>query len=143
MQFTRKQLMDYPYLDRVIEQEEKKLERYINNPPVAMHGKVSGSNHVFPYQLRSFTVSGPDIVDFKQWDAKRRYLEVKLDSDKKFHERLKMEIDEMIAGIEEPRDKMVVEYITQGMKQSKIAKLLNIDQSTVSRTIDKYVKAEK
>lgn len=139
MQITKRQIMDFPYLPKIIAADERKLERYKNNPPVAIHGKVMGSNSVFPYQLRSFTVSGPDFDDSKEWEQKVRYLEVKIASEKRFYEQLMVDIDTMIASIFDVRDKLVMEYIVSGKKQQQVAMLLNMDQSTVSRTIDKYV----
>ena len=139
MKITRKNLLDYPYIPKVIEIDKKKLQKLKDNPPVAEHGKVIGSNHVFPYQLRSFTVSGPNLVDKKEWEMKVRYLEVKLSSEIRLFGFIKTEIDTRLATIGSARDKVAMEYILQGMTQEEVGDKLFLSQSAISKTIGKFV----
>lgn len=52
-----------------------------------------------------------------------------------------VEIDELILSIENPRDKLVFEYLYHdGMTQQQVGEILHIDQSVVSRTVNQYIK---
>lgn len=138
---TREYLANYPYLQSVIERDEKKLQKYINNPPVAEYGKVYGSNANFPYEARGFTVSGPNIADDKAWKQRISDLKIKISCEKDRLKELMVEIDELILSIENPRDKLIFEYLYHdGMTQQQVADLLYIDRSYVSKIIDKYVR---
>lgn len=140
MVLTREYLANYPYIKDVIAKDEKKLEKYKNNPPETLYGKVYGSNPCFPFEMRGFTVSGPCGKDGKEWKKRVQELELRLAQEKRFFEQLMVEIDELILSIENPRDKMVFEYLYhEGMKQKDVAKKLYIDQSLVSLTVKKYV----
>ena len=137
---TREYLANYPYIRDVIAKDEKKLQRYKDNPPETLYGKVYGSNPCFPFQRRGFTVSGPCGTDSRQWKERIHDLELKIAQEKRFFEQLMVENDELILSIENPRDKMVFEYLYHdGMKQKDVAKKLHIDQSLVSLTVSKYV----
>lgn len=141
MTLTRKALASYPYLRQIIDRDEKKLKKYIENPPVAEFGKVYGSNANFPYEARGFTVSGPNIADDKAWKQRISDLKVKISCEKNKFKELMVEIDELILSIENPRDKLVFEYLYHdGMTQQQVGEILHIDQSVVSRTVNQYIK---
>lgn len=143
MVLTREYLANYPYLDDVIARDEKKLQKYRDNPPEILYGKVYGSNPSFPYEPRGFTVSGAAPTDSREWKKRVRELEVKLASEKKFYEQLRVEIDELISNIENPRDKMVFEYLYHDrMTYREIADKMFIHYSLVSKIVDKYVPSE-
>lgn len=140
MLITREYLSNYPYLHQVIEKDEKKLKRYLENPPTAEYGKVYGSNANFPFQERGFTVSGPNVVDKRNWEKNISEIRMKLSIEKDFYNRLIVAIDELILGIENPRDKLVFEYLYHdGMTQQQVADMLYIDRSYVSKIVDKYI----
>lgn len=140
IKLTKQNLKDYPYLYEVIQQDKKKLQQYKDNAPVATHGKVVGSNPVFPFELRSFTVSGPDFADRKDWELKVRYLEVKLSAEINLYNQITLEIDTMIANIDDVRDKLIMELlIKQGKTQEEVARMYNLDQCNISRRINKYI----
>lgn len=139
---TREYLANYPYLRELIAKDEKKLQKYIDNPPVAEFGKVYGSNTNFPYEARGFTVSGPNIADDKAWRKRISDLKMKLSCEKDRYNELMVEIDELILRIENPRDKLVFEYLYHdGMTQQQVADLLYIDRSYVSKIVDKYLES--
>jgi len=142
MTITKKNLLDYPYIPRIIEIDKEKLKKLKDNPPVAEHGKVIGSSHVFPFQLRSFTVSGPNLVDDRDWRLKVRYLEVKLSSEIRLYGFIKTEIDTRLATIGSARDKLAMEYILQGMTQEEVGDKLFLSQSAISKTVGKFIDVE-
>lgn len=138
---TKKELESYRFLQKLIEKDEKKLQHYKDNPPVAMHGKVQSSNKVFPYQPISVTVSGPDITDRKAWEKKKSEVIVKLHEERVRLEQLRIVIDEFFLGIEDARDRLVFEYLYRdGMTQEEVGKELFLDRSSVSKIVDRYVK---
>lgn len=138
---TKEYLANYPYLKELIERDKEKLEKLKTNPPVNEVGKVYGSSKSFPYLPRGFYVSEPNIKDNKEWKEKVRALEVQLQSEIRLLEQIKCEIDMLIAKIINPRDKLVFEYLYHdGLTQQQVARKLFIDQSVVSRAIDKYIK---
>ena len=140
MKITKKNLLDYPLIPKIIEVDKKKLQKLKDNPPLAIHGKVTGSNPAFPYQLRSFTISGPDIADDRQWKQNVRYLEVKLNSEINFYNDLKLKLDTAIANLEDVRLKLIVEYTLQGYTQENISEIIFLERSVVSRELDKFIK---
>lgn len=142
MGITRKDLMNYHLLEPLIEKNEKKLEKYRNNEPYVSAGKVYGSSNGFPYIQCGFNVSGADAEEYrkwKEWDEKCRYLEIKLRQDTQRMVELKFAIDELISGIQDISDKAILEYTMEGKSQQWIAGKVNLDQSVVSRRLQKYV----
>lgn len=140
MKLTRQNLKDYPFIPGIIERNKKKLQYYKDHPPVAEHGKVIGSNAEYPYQLKSFTVSGPNIADDREWIQKCRYLEITIAEETRLLKEVKAAIEELIAGITDLRDKTVFEMLViEGKTQQQVAIACHMDQATVSRTIGKYV----
>jgi hypothetical protein len=144
MELTRKDIMNYHLLEDLIERNAKKLDRYMKNEPCAVVGKVYGSNPVFPYEQRGFTVSGSDPSDqqrWKEWNEKCRYLEISIKADTDRLIELKLAVDELIAGIDDVEDKMILEYTLDGKSQQWIADKVRLDQSVVSRRLRKYLKS--
>lgn len=143
MEITRKDIVNYHLIAPMIERNKKKLERYRNNEPCVQAGRVYGSSPTFPYEPRGFTVAGTEPEDYhkwKQWDEKCRYLEILIKTDIERMTRLKQEIDELIAGIDNLEDKMIFEYIMEGKSQKWIASKLHMEQSCVSKRIKKYLR---
>lgn len=143
MVITRKDLVNYHLLESMIGKNEKKLEMYRNNEPCVSVGKVYGSSEGFPFIQCGFTVGGADQEEYrkwKEWDAKCRYLEIKIKQDLQRMIDLKLAIDELITGIVDIEDKMILEYTMNGKSQQWIANKLNMGQSCVSKRIEKYLK---
>lgn len=139
---TRKDIMNYHLLGLAIEKSSKKLERYKKNEPCVSVGKVKGSYPVFPFIECGFTVGGAiqeEYVRWKEWDEKCRYLEIQIKQDIARMTELKSAIDVLIAGITDIQDKMIFEYTMDGKSQQWIAAKVGLDQSVVSRRIQKYV----
>lgn len=137
---TREYLANYPYLSEIIAKDEKKLQEYIDNPPVAEYGKVRGSNANFPYEARSFIVSGPNIADNRAWKQRISDLKTKIACERNSFHEMMVEIDEFILQIKNPRDKLIFEYLYHdGMTQQQVADLLYIERSSVSKIVERYV----
>ena len=104
---TKKDLENYRYLKKLIEVDERKLQHYKDNPPVAIHGKVQASSQCYPYVPVSVEVSGPDMEDYKAWKKKKDELIIKLYNERIQLEQLGIMIDEFFMGIEDARDRLV------------------------------------
>ncbi len=140
VKITKELLNNYANIQKVIERDEKKLRQYEDNPPMVEYGKVVGSNPNFPYEQRSFTISGFNIGTATEWEQRVRELTEKLRIEKEYFARVTFAIDMLILKITNPRDKLVFEYLYRdGLTQQQVADMLYIDQSVVSRTIAKYV----
>ena len=139
MVITKKNLLEYPLIPKIVEEDRKKLKKLKENPPTAIHGKVVGSSADFPFQLRHFTVSGPDFADNRDWKNNVRYLEIKLPSEINFYNDLKLKLDIAIADLKDIRLKLIVEYTLRGYTQEKIAKEVFLDRSVISRELDKFI----
>lgn len=140
IKITKELLANYENIKKVIARDEKKLQQYRDNPPMVEFGKVIGSNPNFPYEQRSFTVSGFNIASAAEWNEKVRELTEKIRIEKDYFARVTFAIDMLILKITNPRDKLVFEYLYRdGLTQQQVADMLYIDQSVVSRTIAKYV----
>ena len=140
IKITKELLANYENIKKVIARDEKKLRQYQENPPVVEFGKVVGSNPNFPYEQRSFTISGFNIASAAEWNEKVRELTEKIRIEKDYFARVTFAIDMLILKITNPRDKLVFEYLYRdGLTQQQVADMLYIDQSVVSRTIAKYV----
>ena len=137
---TREFLIYFRYLEDVIENDKKALERLKNKPPQRYFDKVMGSNSEFPYEQKSFKVEGAKSAEYNAYIHKIATLERKIALNIRFYEKIKLEILELIANIENPRDKAVFQHlIYDKMTQEQVARKLFVNQSVVSRTIDKYV----
>ena len=140
IKITKELLANYENIKKVIARDEKKLQQYRDNPPMVEFGKVMGSNPNFPYEQRSFTISGFNIASAAEWNEKVRDLTEKIRIEKDYFARVTFAIDMLILKITNPRDKLVFEYLYRdGLTQQQVADMLYIDQSVVSRTIAKYV----
>lgn len=142
MIITRKDLINYHLLEPLIEKNKKKLEKYRNNEPCVSVGKVYGSSKAFPFTQCGFTVGGADSEEYKkwkEWDTKCRYLEIHINQDIKYMTDLKIAIDELIFSVDDICDKAILEYTLEGKSQQWIADKVNLDQSVISRRIQKYV----
>jgi len=138
---TKEQLNEYKHYKAEIERCDKKMLRLKENTPRVEYGKVYGSSPSFPFCERGFTVSGAGETDGKEWTRKVRevYLETKANREKCAE--LKIEIEMMIERIDNIRDRKIMdEYIIQGKTQQEVARAIPVDQSVVSRTIEKYIK---
>ena len=137
---TREFVINFRYLEVVIENDKRALKKLKENPPQRVFDKVVGSNPVFPYEQKSFKVEGIRSAEYEEFDKKVTTLEKKIAMNIRFLEQTRIEIMELIEKIENPRDKSVFQMlIYERMTQEQVARKLYVSQSVVSRTIDKYV----
>ena len=142
MKITRRDIANYKLLRVLLEKDKRKLDRYIEKRPSGFSGKVYGSNQSFPYQARGFTVGGctdSEMRQVKEWEARCREMEVKVQEDIQKLNELELAIDTLIVNCKDIQDKAMLEYTRDGLSQQEIALKLRIDQSLVSKRIKKYV----
>lgn len=90
--------------------------------------------------IQSFVIEGfPDSLYSKKKKSLNTYIEKYKDRERQIIDTLD-KVDTFINGIKNSRDRMVYKYFyLDGYSQLTIAHKLHIDQSVVSRTLDKYI----
>lgn len=139
---TKKDLEEYRLLQKSIDATKKKIDYYKKKYPRVLHGKVRGSSSEFPYIEQNFTISGCEVRGMSQEKIDQRIKELvfKLQSDLKKYESKKIEIEEFLAGIEDLTVKLLFNYIyVEGMSQEEAGELIGLEQSGVSKKINKYL----
>lgn len=135
----RKTLKQYRALKKelvLIDQGIERLQERAKNIPTVM-GKVTGSSHDWPYIETHYPVY---IDEPKEADEIDRRLRIKR-ARKGEVSRLATEIEEFIAGIPDSADRQIFEMcFLQGKKQREVAKIMNMDQSTISVRIRERLK---
>lgn len=135
----RKTLKQYRALKKelvLIDQGIERLQERAKNIPTVM-GKVTGSSHDWPYIETHYPVY---IDEPKEADEIDRRLRIKRLRQEEVS-RLAAEIEEFIAGIPDSADRQIFEMcFLQGKKQREVAKIMNMDQSTISVRIRERLK---
>ena len=135
----RKTLRQYRALKKellLIDQGIDRLrERAMDVPTVA--GKVTGSSHDWPYIETHYPVY---MDEPKEADEIERRIRIKRARKEKVS-RLATEIEKFIASIPDSADRQIFEMcFLQGKKQREVAKIMNMDQSTISVRIRERLK---
>ena len=135
----RKTLKQYGALKKelvLIDQGIERLRRRAERIPT-VRGKVTGSSHDWPYIETHYPI---EMDEPKEADEIRRRLRIK-ETRKAAVSRLVVEIEEFIAGIPDSADRQIFEMcFLQGKRQQEVAKILNMDQSTISVRIRERLK---
>ena len=135
----RKTLKQYRALKKelvLIDQGIERLQERAENIPTVM-GKVTGSSHDWPYIETHYSVY---MDEPKEADEIDRRLRIKRARQEEVS-RLATEIEEYIARIPDSADRQIFEMcFLQGKKQREVAKIMNMDQSTISVRIRERLK---
>ena len=139
MPVDRKTLKQYRALKKelvLIDQGIERLQERAENIPTVM-GKVTGSSHDWPYIETHYPVY---MDEPKEADEIDRRLRIKRARQEEVS-RLATEIEEYIARIPDSADRQIFEMcFLQGKKQREVAKIMNMDQSTISVRIRERLK---
>lgn len=143
---TKQDLKNFILLDKCINATKRQITYYEKSCPYAIHGKVSGSSSEYPYIRRSFTVAGGGYSAGGLTEEKRRQriqdLHYKLRKQLKDYQDKRLEINEFIADIDDPDVKLLFTYVyIDGYSQEKTGELLGMEQSAVSKKLDRCIKA--
>lgn len=135
----RKTLKQYQALKKelvLIDQGIERLQERAENIPPVM-GKVTGSSHDWPYIEMHYPVYMDEPKEADEIDRRLRIKRAR----KGEVSRLATEIEEFIAGIPDSADRQIFEMcFLQGKKQREVAKIMNMDQSTISVRIRERLK---
>lgn len=142
---TKKDLEEYITLGKCIKATQKQIDYYEKKCPYAIHGKVSGSSSHFPYVERSFTVGGGGFSAGGMSEGKRKQriqnLQFKLHKQLRDYSDKRLEIEEFITDIQEPDVKLLFTYLfVDGMSQEEAGDMFEMEQSSISRKINRYIK---
>ena len=131
---TEKELKDYRKLCREADDLRKRIEKEKKQEIPIISGKVRGSMKEFPYIE---THVGVEMYEPEAMEASmeriRRYKAKLLEAEQK-----KLEIEQFVEQISEPELRLIFRYrFLDGMKQSEIAKEMNMERSGISKKISK------
>lgn len=125
-----KDLRNYRNLNRVIDTMKK---RVVELSERTTRDSVRGSNPSFPYEERTFSVVGTD--DAVMYTRQLREAEALL----RYYEDCKARIDFFREKVDDPIDKLILEYSLQGKTQQTIGDFVGLEQATVSYRLRKIV----
>lgn len=135
----RKTLEEYQLMEQRIRTKRKRIEKLKSRTAQLEHGVVRGSNQEFPYEPRSFHVSGYNIQADERQRRRVCNLMANLEKDIAETQQRRLEVEEFIEGITDTTDQLVFTYIyLDGLTQEQVARRLHMDRSRVSRRISKY-----
>lgn len=140
---TKEQLQQYRSLILEIEILQKRIDK-INGKEV-QHDFVKGSNSEFPYEPKSFHVSGYNIMTYSKKQitmdkikADRLQVMLKKKQDECQEELLR--IQGYINGIPDSTDRIIFTMaFINGVILEDIGKKLHMDRSNVGKRINKYL----
>lgn len=135
----KKKLRQYRALQREQKLNDKAIdklhERAADVPTVL--GKVVGSSHDFPYtEVRTSVL----MDEPKESDEIGRRLRIREARQEQIKAAV-LEIEEFIAAIPDSVDRQIFELIyLEGKKQREVADDIGLEQSSISKRIDRYLK---
>ena len=133
---TIKDIQMYRFLDHAINLAIRDVNALASAN--TLRDSVTGSNPDYPYEERNFAVVGEDVAAEAERKRKLRSAEAELARLKI----LKVRIEEMSKSLDDARDRIIVENTMRGKTQVYISTLIGVDQSTVSRCLERICKAE-
>ena len=116
----------YRFLDKAIRAAEKRIDAIREGDVV--FDKVTGSNPEYPYEERSFSISGrtsSQVAMIMAISERDRLVQIK------------SEIETALHTITDPMDKVIFERTMRGQSQKQIALHLKVNQGTISRRLAK------
>ena len=128
---TVNDVKNFKHMEKAIQMAKKRLDDLGETPTLS--DKVFGSNPEYPYEARSFTVTGRN--ELAVVIHRRRVAEAKAELDRLLI--LKRQIEETLDDIVDFTDKIIFESTMKGKSQAQIAMMLHVDQATVSRKLKK------
>lgn len=111
--------MDYIDACRAIEEAERELKQPKKQKKRIVQDKVAGSNPEFPFEARSFTISGTaeTVEDASVLEQKEKALIER----KRIAEELKLQVDEWMISIPFRMQRIIKYRIFEGMKWEQVA----------------------
>lgn len=136
---TKKKLKNYRHLLREIAKTEKEIERLLARQAKLpeVKDKVQASLEEFPYIRTYVTVDAKDPLansTIEKLLAKKRALLLRLQKER-------LEIEDFVQSLEDSMARQVFDAVyIDGKSQLQTAQDLSVDQSTISRIINKNLK---
>lgn len=121
---------------------EERIIRLTQSVPRVEYGCVKGSNSEFPYEPRSFKVSGFNIVSDEKRRIKIEQLKADLQKTKDKATDMYLQIEDYIGKIEDPSIQIIFAYrYIDGMTWDKIARKMGYqDESVPRKRHDRFLK---
>lgn len=132
----KKLLGQYKSIIEEIEELERDIKILEKQEPKHEIDKVTGSNNDWPYQPRSFTISGYNIVEEEKRNYKISWKKNILIKRKNKCEELKIQIEEFISTIPDSRTRRIFRYrYIDGLEWRPISRKFGKYDESFSRKI--------
>lgn len=128
---TVNDVKNFKHMDKAIRIAKKRLDDLGEAPTLS--DKVFGSNPEYPYEQRSFTVTGRNELAIVL--HRKRVAEARAELERLLT--LKRQIEETADDIVDFTDKIIFTSTMSGQSQNQIAMALHVDQRTVGRRLRK------
>jgi hypothetical protein len=137
---TKEQLQQYRSLVLEVDILQKRIDKLAYAEQEVQHGFVKGSNPDFPFEAKSFHVSGYNIIA----DSKRRYrvdkLKIMLKKKQDECQEELLKIQEYINKIPDSTTRVIFNMIyIDGLTQEQVSRKIHMDQSRISRRISEQL----
>jgi DNA-directed RNA polymerase specialized sigma subunit len=133
---TEKELRQYRSILKEIDDLDSRIDQLYSREIEAISGKVKGSSKYFPYtEVRtSVLMNNPTEI------AARDRLIVTRKAKREQLQQTLLEIETFVNEIEDSELRLTFKYIfIDGMRQREVAKILNVERSTVSKRVKTYL----
>ena len=132
-----KTLRELKYLKMEIARLDKQIDRLQEKDIRVVAGKVKGSSKDFPYiEVRTSVLMEEPVTA----DAVKKLLKIKRERRQQV-EREIIETEQFIQNIPDSLTRQIFELCFQeGKRQKDVAKILHLEQSTISKRISAYLK---
>ena len=132
-----KTLRELKYLKMEIARLDKQIDRLQEKDIRVVAGKVKGSSKDFPYiEVRTPVLMEEPVTA----DAVKKLLKIKRERRQQV-EREIIETEQFIQNIPDSLTRQIFElYFQDGKRQQDVARILHLEQSTVSKRISAYLK---
>jgi len=136
----RQRLEQYGSLKMEVQILEQKIKKIYATPARIEHAFVKGSNSEFPYEPKSFHVSGYSIIADSKKRLRKKKLKEMLKKKKAECEEELLEIQEYINNISDSCTRVIFTMtFIDGLKLEQVAKKIHMDRSSVGKKITKYL----
>lgn len=132
-----KDLRELKYLKKELARLDKQIERLESKEVPVIAGKVKGSSKNFPYiEVRTSVLMDEPVTA----DGIKKLLKIKRERRQQVEKKI-IELEQFIKEIPDSLTRQIFElYFQEGKRQKDVAKILHLEQSSISKRISTYLK---
>lgn len=130
-------LRELKYLKKELVRLDNQIERLESKEVPVVAGKVKGSSKDFPYiEVRTSVLMEEPVTA----DAINKLLRIKRERRQQVEKKI-IELEQFIKNIPDSLTRQIFElYFQEGKRQKDVAKILHLEQSSISKRISTYLK---